>query len=158
MDSQYELTLWACCEFATPTVSPPCSAAVGSLWELQTHWKLTASSQCELIRMISQIAHSKLTVSVANSWKAHSKLTVWVILWVHCEVTECPKNELTLSFSVSSPWVSWELKFLTGLDPIVNASCQTIVLVYSGKYFINMWYKSIIHDKNNMFFKWNVNV
>ena len=40
--------------------------AVNSLWELQIHGKLSASSQCELI------------------------------LWVHCELTECPQNEHTM--------------------------------------------------------------
>ena len=45
-------------------------AAVGSLWELQTHGKLTitASSQCEFI------------------------------LWVNCELTGCPQNEPSVRF------------------------------------------------------------
>ena len=63
--------LWAFHEFATLTVR--------SL--LPLHGELTG--------MISQIAHSKLTMWVANSRKAHSKRTVWV----HCEVTECPTIE-----------------------------------------------------------------
>ena len=57
---------------------------------------------------------SKLTVWVANSQKVHSKLTVWVIMWVLCEVTECPQNELSVSFNVSSQWFSYELQFFTG--------------------------------------------
>ena len=59
----------------------------------------------ELIGMILQITHSKLTVWVANSWRALSKLTVWAHLvsllrvrrvsskWV-CREFEC---ELTVS-------------------------------------------------------------
>ena len=70
--------------------------------------------QGELIRMISRITHSKLQVWVANSWKAHSKIKMWVTLWAHCEITECPQNEPTVSSSVSSQWVSCELKFFTG--------------------------------------------
>ena len=51
----------------------------------------------ELIGMISRIGHSKLTV--------------WVILWVHYEITKCPDNEPTMSSNVSPRWVSRELKF-----------------------------------------------
>ena len=67
--------LWAFCELATHTVrwlwaireitrwAHLAVVAVSSLWELQTHRKLTASQQCELI------------------------------LSVHCELIECPQNE-----------------------------------------------------------------
>ena len=89
--------------------------AVSLLWAFcevcNSHSELTATTARWAHQVISQIAHSKLTLWVANSWKAHSKLTVWIILWVHSEVTECPKNELYMSFSVSSQWISCELKF-----------------------------------------------
>ena len=63
-----QLTLWACCELFVRSSQWAHHAvvAVSSLCELQTHRKLTASLQCELI------------------------------LWVHCELTECPQNEPTV--------------------------------------------------------------
>ena len=73
--------------------------------------QLTATTAWWARRLISRIAHNKLTVWVANLWKDNSKLTLWVIMSVHCEVTECPQNEPTVSFNVSSHWVSCELKF-----------------------------------------------
>ena len=36
-------------------------------------------------------------------------------MWVHCEVTESSQNELSVSFIVSSQWVSCELKLFTRL-------------------------------------------
>ena len=81
----FKLTPWTCSEiFVRSSHDSPCSGS----------WKLT--------------------VRVANSPKAHSKLTVSVILWIHCEVTECPQNELSVSFNVSSQRDSCELKFFTG--------------------------------------------
>ena len=102
--------LWAFCEFATLTVS--------SLLPLHD----------ELTRMISQIAQSKLMVWVANSRKAHLKITLWVILRVLCELTECPQNKLTVSFNVRSKGVTCELKFFTGIVIIKYPSCDTAVL------------------------------
>ena len=60
--------LWAICEITR--WAHHAVVAVSSLWELQTHGKLTASSQCELI------------------------------LWVHCELTEYPQSEPTLTYSM----------------------------------------------------------
>ena len=68
----------------------------------------------EHIGTISRKAHSKLMVWVANLQKVCSKLRMWVILWVHCEVTKCHQNELSVSFNVSSQRLSCELKFSTG--------------------------------------------
>ena len=93
------LTLWACCELSMSLQL--------ARWAHCYHCMVSH-------QMISWIAHSKRNVWVANSYKAHRKLTVWVILWVHCEVNECPQNEPTVSFNVSSLWVSCELKFFTG--------------------------------------------
>ena len=60
---------------------------------------------CSWLTDISRIADNKLMVWVASSQNAHINLTVWVILCVHCEVTQCPRNELSLSFNVTSQWV-----------------------------------------------------
>ena len=92
---------------------------VSLLWGFYEFVTLKVSSLLplhgELIGMISRIAYSMLTVLVANSWRAHRKLTVWAHLWVCCEVDEWLQNELAVSFYVSLQRVSCELKFLTGL-------------------------------------------
>ena len=82
-------------------------------WVYNSHSELTATIAQWAHRAISRIAQSKLIVWVANSRKAHCKLTVGVILWVYCKVT-CPQNELSKSFNVISQWISCELKFFTG--------------------------------------------
>ena len=101
---------------------------------------ITASSLLplhgELIRMISRIALSKPMVWVANSRKVHSKFTVWAHLMssVHYELTECPQNEPTVSFNVSSQLVSCELTFFTQMEWLmenfpVEQSSQFICLL-----------------------------
>ena len=103
LSMKLQLTLWACCELFVRSSQwvHHTVVAVRSMWQLQTHVKLTASSQCELI------------------------------LWVHCELTECPQNEPTVSFNVSSQWISCELKFFTRnrhehqQSNAVNCTCGT---------------------------------
>ena len=82
-NSQDELTLWACCELSVSLQLSQWATATTAWW---AHW------------VISRKAHNKLTLWVANSWKAHSKL--------HCEVAECPQYELSVSFNESSQWVA----------------------------------------------------
>ena len=73
----------------------------------------------ELIGMISQIAHSRLTVWVANSWKAHNKL----IMWIHGELTKCNLNELSVSLNVSyQPGKVWVYSILTESSPELSHS------------------------------------
>ena len=85
--------------------------------------------------------HSELTATTA--W-----LTVWVILWVHREVTECPQNELSMSINVSSQWVSCELKFFNLFSqdwylylciiPNLKALCsyiKNLLQIYPFKHF-----------------------
>ena len=68
-----------------------------------------------------------------SSRKTHSKLTVWVIFWVLCEVIEWPHNEPTVSFNVSSRWVSCELKLFTGLSIFLPLPRITGGKIYLGK-------------------------
>ena len=58
-----KLTLWACCE-----LSVSLKLTWWACWEL-------------FVRLPCWAHHAVVTVRVANSWKAHCKLTVWVILW-----------------------------------------------------------------------------
>ena len=92
----------------------------GSFWgqSVTSQWTHKMSSHCELSvsLQLTQWAHcyplhAELTGMISRI--AHSKLMVWVILWVHCEVSECPQNELHASFNMNSLWVSCELKFFT---------------------------------------------
>ena len=114
-----ELTRWAhtvsllqaFCKFATHTVSSllPLHRELTGLMSRTAHSNLTALSQCE----------------IANSQKAHRKPTVWVILWVHCEVTECPQNEPIVSCNMSFRWVSYGFKFLTGKETPMKSKIRT---------------------------------
>ena len=61
-----------------------CELALSFLWVCNSHSEGTATTARWADWVISQIAHSKLALWEANSQKAHKKLTVWVILWVHC--------------------------------------------------------------------------
>ena len=102
----------------THKMNSHCELAVSVLWVCNSHSELTSllPLHSELNGMISQIVHLKLTVRDASSWKADRKLSGWVILRVHCELTECPQNEPTISFNVSSQCVTCELKFFTGWE------------------------------------------
>ena len=93
-----QLTPWACCELFVRSSwwAQHAMVAVSSLCELQAHRKLIASSQCGLI------------------------------LWVHCKLTKCPQNELSVSFNVSWQWVSYELNFF-------------ILIVSLMKFFKFLW-------------------
>ena len=81
-------------------------------------WCLTLVLHCR--KWLGALRYTSLWWA-SNFWKAavskltesSQKLTVWVILWVHYEVTECPQNEASMSFNVSSQWVRCELKFFT---------------------------------------------
>ena len=93
----------------TNKMSSHCELAVSLLWVCNSHSELTTATAATAWWtqwVISQIAHSKLTVWDAASQKAHRRLKVWGILWIHCEVTECPQNELSVSFNVSSQLVA----------------------------------------------------
>ena len=108
MSSHFELAVsapWVCnshCELAVSylfdhLLSSSCSISSELLCEWRTHRKFTASSKCELI------------------------------LWVHCELTKCPQNELSMSFIVSWQGVSCELEFFTGWDHIHQVRCSYYV-------------------------------
>ena len=86
--------LWAFREFATHTVS--------LLWAI-----CEMSSSCN--------GTSELTLWVASSQKAHSSSQCELILWVHCKLTKCPQNELSVSFNVIFQLVTFEPKLFTGI-------------------------------------------
>ena len=49
-------------------------------WVCSSHGKLAVSYSCNHLISSPCSGNSELTVSVANTWKAHSKLTVWAHL------------------------------------------------------------------------------
>ena len=63
---------------------------------------------------ISQMAHSKLMVRVQTHGRLTANAQCELILWFCCELDEWPHNELVVSFNVSSEWVNSELKYFTG--------------------------------------------
>ena len=93
-----ESLLWAFCEFATHTVS--------LLWAI-----------CEIILVSSPCSgSSEITVKFANSQKAHSKLSVWVILRVHCVmefISRISRIILFGNFSVEGyKDINWKCKII----------------------------------------------
>ena len=84
-------------------MSSHCELAVSSLLVCNSHCELTATTAWWAHRVISWITHSKLIVWVANSRRAHSKLTVWAhlvsLLWVSGLVAS---KWIAMIFNVSS--------------------------------------------------------
>ena len=80
---------------------------------------------CHFLRNITyMLAHRRPThseLTAATAWWPHQddltnssqQAQGELILWVHCELNKCPQNEETVSFNVSSLWISCELKFFT---------------------------------------------
>ena len=94
------------------TVRNPCDITMSKHSEL-TEDQLTVSSLLplcgELIEMILRTAHSKVTVWVANSQKAHSVSHLVSSLWANWVSSKWGHQ----GFNLSSQWVSCELKFFT---------------------------------------------
>ena len=80
---------------SSPEYISPWGITVRSQWAHCYHCMMSSSGD------LTYIAPSNLTAPVANSQKTHSKLTVWVILWAPCEVTESLESELSVRFNVS---------------------------------------------------------
>ena len=110
--------------------SSQCTHKMSSQWachELSVSLQLSQLANCYhcmvCLQMTSKISHSKLMMWVANSQKAHNRLTVGIILQILCEATECTDNEL---------------KFFTGVAVLVEKiinwfSATTHVIVVGHK-------------------------
>ena len=80
----------------THKMSSHCELAVSIPWVCNSHCEPAVSYLWDHPMSSPWSGSSELTVWVANSWNAHIMFTVWVILWVHCELTQCPHNESTM--------------------------------------------------------------
>ena len=89
----------------THTMSSHCEFAVSFPWVCNSHGELAVTYSWDY-QMGSPCSSSELTVRVANSWKAHSKLTVWAhhvsSLWANWVSSKWPHREI---IQVSSLWV-----------------------------------------------------
>ena len=89
------LTMWDRCELSVSLLECVCHLPLRKTKHFK-NFKLTQWACSEIFVRSSDDSpcsgSSKLTVRLANSRKAHSKL----ILWVHCELTKCPQNEPTI--------------------------------------------------------------
>ena len=66
---------------ATHKMNSHCELAMSFPWVCNSHTELTATAACGAHWVISWMAHSKLTVWVANSQKAHSVSHLVNSLW-----------------------------------------------------------------------------
>ena len=118
-------------------------------WE--QNCELTVTTTWWAHRVIPQIAHSKVTVWVANSWKAHSKLTLWAYLvgslWGRCRVIPYQITQFSWNFPGHRLGLSWKnsqvvIHLIEVHMPNFSSISQIVLKLQPCKVLVDFWHFS----------------